>query len=137
MTKYFILLVLLAGSLWFLSMQTESTSKPIALKLNADALQAVNACDMITEKAAASLVAVVEFQKLEIVGRKAAVFKTCMADRGFKENPTWTKFAAPIAAQVGKNSHISLDEALENLRRVKMTVVTANQNEPVFWVQAK
>ena len=137
MTKYFILLVLLAGGLWFLNIQTENTSKPVALKLNAEPLQAVNACDMITEKAAASLTAVVEFQKLEIAGRKAAVFKICMADRGFKENSTWTKFAAPIAAKTAKNSHISVDEALENLRRTKMTVVTANQNEPMFWVQAK
>ena len=137
MTKYFILLVLLVSGLWFLNTQTEHTSKHATLKLNADTVQAVNACDMITEKAAANLVAVVEFQKLEIAGRKAAVFKTCMADHGFKENPAWTKYAAPMAAETAKNSHVSLDEALENLRRTQMISVVANKNQPTFWTLAK
>ena len=131
--KYVIVvLVLLAvGGIWqFYNTQSEET-KP---KEYTALARAIDECDVITEKAAANLVAVVEFQKLEIVGRKARVFKICMQDHGYKENPAWTKYAEPIAGQKAKTENISQDEAFENLRRATMMVTTAKQNEPLFWV---
>jgi len=127
--------LLIGGGLWLfdnLEADTTATSQQ-----NAELAHAVNECDAITEKAAANLVAIVEFQKLEIAGRKANVFKTCMKDHGYKENPAWTKYAAPIAAQTAKSSNISVDEAFENLRRAKMMLATSKQNEPLFWALAK
>ena len=97
----------------------------------------INACDTITEKAAANLVAVVEAQKLEIIGRKAHVFKLCMADHGYAENPVWTKYAAPVAEDAAKQTKILVDEALENLRREEMVQFTTEKNVPMYWVRVQ
>jgi hypothetical protein len=123
--------LLLGGGLWFFN---EAEPDVIPPKEYTALARAVDDCDAITEKAAAKLVAVVEFQKLEIAGRKANVFKTCMKDRGYMENPVWTKYAEPIAVQKAKAGNISIDEAFENLRRAAMMLTTAKQNEPLFWV---
>lgn len=124
--------LLVGAGLWLLNnLETDVAQKP----QNTELAHAVNECDAITEKAAMSLVAVVEFQKLEIAGRKANVFKICMKDRAYIENPVWTKYAAPIATQKAKTENTSKDEAFENLRRAKMIVPVPNQNEPLFWVK--
>ncbi|MFM9835060.1 MAG: hypothetical protein ACKVOA_03045 [Methylophilaceae bacterium] len=96
----------------------------------------IYACDAITEKAAANLVAIVEEQKLEIAGRKAHVFKLCMKDHGYIENPAWTKYSAPIAENVAKQTNVSVDEAIENLRRVNMMQFNAEKGAPLFWTKA-
>ncbi|MGQ0443007.1 MAG: hypothetical protein ACT4OH_06105 [Methylophilaceae bacterium] len=98
---------------------------------------AVNECEAITEKAAAHLVAAVEFQRLEIAGRKAHVFRMCMRDHGYIENPAWTRQATPIATQLAKSENISLDEAFEKLRRADMVMLHLEPNEPRFWVNAQ
>lgn len=127
------LVALLAGAGWWLfnNAETDTAQKP----QNTEFAHAVNECDAITEKAAINLVAVVEFQKLEIAGRKANVFKTCMKDRAYIENPAWTKYATPIAAQKAKTENTSKDEAFENLRRAKMIVAMPNPDEPLFWIK--
>jgi hypothetical protein len=122
------LLIVIAG--WRYTNDVLETTKPsqkTALQEN------INACDLITEKAAANLVAIVEEQKLEIVGRKAHVFKLCMGDRGYQENPDWTKFSAPIADKVSKETNVSVDEAFENLRRENMMQITPKKGTPLFW----
>jgi len=131
--KYVMTLVLLVGvGLWLLNdSETDTAQKPQNTALAA----AVNECDAITEKAAMNLVAIVEFQKLEIAGRKANVFKTCMKDRDYIENPAWTKYAEPIAAQKAESENTSKDEAFENLRRTSMVVSQASKDEPLFWIK--
>ncbi len=94
-------------------------------------------CVAIADKSVAHMVAVVEFQKLEIAGRKVRVMRQCMNDHGFYENPAWLKFASPMAEVTAKKDNISIDEALENLKRIKMVVFTAKQDEPIFWVKGK
>jgi len=127
--------VLLAvGGLWLFNNAETGDTLP---KQNSTFVFAINDCDAITEKAAANLVAIVEVQKLEIAGRKANVFKTCMKDRGYKENPAWTKYVEPIAAQKAKAEITSIDEAFENLRRAKMILTTPEPDQPVFWVLGK
>jgi hypothetical protein len=124
--------LLVAAGLWLLNnFETDVTQKP----QNTELAHAVNECDAITEKAAMNLVAVVDFQKLEIAGRKANVFKTCMKDRAYIENPAWTKYAAPIAMQKAKTENTSKDEAFENLRRAKMMVTMTSQDEPLYWIK--
>jgi hypothetical protein len=133
--KYVVALVVLlvAGGMWqYYQPQTDET-KP---KEYTALARAVDECDVITEKAAAKLVAVVEFQKLEIAGRKARVFKICMQDHGYKENPAWTKYAEPIAAQKAQAENSSIDEAFENLKRAAMVLSTSKEDAPVFWVLA-
>ena len=95
---------------------------------------AINTCDGIAEKSVARLTAVVNFQQLEIAGRRARVLQNCMNDHGFVENPAWAKFAAPIAQIDASSQHISVDEAYENLRRSKMLLFTESNQEPLYWV---
>ena len=95
---------------------------------------ALNECDGITEKAALALPpATLEFQKLEHTGRKARVFKLCMNDRGYRENPRWAEYAQPIAQQVANDSQISVDEAMENLRRLDMVRLKPSSDAPAYW----
>ena len=94
----------------------------------------MNRCGGITERAAAHLVAVVEFQRLEIAGRKARVFKNCMKDQGYIQNRRWLKYSMPVAEKIAKETKISVEEALENLRRANMMVAKHEKNRPSFWV---
>lgn len=107
----------------------ESPPEDMALKA------AVISCDGITERAASHLVAIVDFQKLEIAGRKARVFKLCMQDRGYYENKNWLAYSMPLAKSAASEAKISVDEALENLRRVNMIVPYGEQARPSYWVK--
>jgi len=111
------------------SKSLETTPENVALKAT------INTCDDITERAAAHLVAVVEFQRLEIIGRKARVFKMCMQDRGYVENTKWLSVSQPVAARTAKKESISVSEALENLRRAQMKWTKVEKNKPSYWVR--
>jgi len=91
----------------------------------------------IAEKATAHLIPKLEFQRLELAGRKANVVVRCMADHGFYQNPVWLKYAEPIAARISSEQHISVDEATENLKRTDMLVFEARPNQPVYWQYLK
>ena len=127
---WLICLALLIVAAWWWHVNEADANPPQKTALQDD----INACDTVTEKAAANLVAVVETQKLEIIGRKAHVFKLCMADHGYAENPAWTKYAAKMAEKTAKESNISIDEAFENLRRKEMVQFIADKNAPAFWI---
>lgn len=94
-------------------------------------------CAAISEQATAHLTPKLEFQRLELAGRKANVVVRCMADRGFSQNPAWLKYAQPIAASDALAQHISIDEALENLKRKDMLDFTRHDNNPAYWQQVK
>jgi len=97
---------------------------------------ALNECDGITEKAALALPpATLEFQKLEHAGRKARVFRLCMGDRGYQENPRWEAYAQPLAVHEADKNQVSVDEAMENLRRADMARVKPNANAPGYWTK--
>jgi len=78
--------------------------------------------------------ALVEFQKLEIQGRKINVMRRCMKDKGFIENPSWLTYATPIAKSNAINQSISEDEAIENLRREHMMIFNKPSQQPIYWV---
>lgn len=130
----FLTVLLITFTIWFFYDADEKVMEPSPEE---DVLTAaVIACDGVTERAAAHLVAVVEFQKLEIAGRKARVFKLCMQDHGYIENTDWLKYSTPVAEKVAKETNISMDEALENLRRANMVVATIDQGRPSYWISA-
>lgn len=93
-----------------------------------------NECVNIAENAVAQMIAVVEFQKLEIIGRKARVMRICMQDHGYQQNPAWTNYATPLAQKIAKDTQISFDEAFENLRRNEMVIFKPSDQQPIFWV---
>lgn len=95
-------------------------------------------CELIAEKAAMSLPEALPFQKLEKAARQSKVLQMCMNDRGYVENPAWVKYAEPIAAKTAKAENISVDEAYETLRRIKLkTFYEPNPKTPLYWIVAK
>lgn len=125
--------LLVAIVVWLFSFQEDKEES--GLMASSPALQvAVNRCDGITERAAAHLDAKVPFQKLEIAGRKAHVFKMCMQDSGYVENPNWTTYRTPKAKDLAKKTQVSVDAALESLRRVDMIVAVNAPGRPLYWV---
>jgi hypothetical protein len=94
-------------------------------------------CVGISEKAIIGMTPVVEFQKLEILSRKANVLKNCMADRGFHENAVWRKYAEPLAKINASKQNVSFDEAIENIRKVEMWVFKKQDQHPLYWVSTK
>ena len=94
-------------------------------------------CVSISEKAIIGMTPVVEFQKLELLSRKANVLKNCMADRGFREDPAWRKYAEPLAKVNALEQNISFDEAIENIRKVDMWVFKKQPQRALYWVASK
>lgn len=90
-------------------------------------------CAGIADNAVANMSAVVEFQKLEIKGRKMHVVRSCMKDKGFIENPSWLAYAAPLAHANALKQNISEDEAIENLRRKHMMIFNETPQQPMYW----
>ncbi|MBC7788051.1 MAG: hypothetical protein H7Z18_11660 [Methylophilaceae bacterium] len=94
-------------------------------------------CVGISENATATIVPIIEFQKIELISRKANVVLRCMNDNKFVENPAWLTYAAPIAKADALKAQISYDEALENLKRKDMLVFKGVVDKPMFWVGTK
>ena len=94
-------------------------------------------CVGISEKAVIGMTPVVDFQKLELLSRKANVLKNCMADRGFREDPAWRKYAEPLARVSASQQHISFDEAIETMRKSDMLLFKKQAQRPLYWVAAK
>ena len=104
---------------------------------NSALIKAGDECIVISEQATAHMVPKVEFQKLELAGRKANVVVRCMQDRNFIQNPAWLKYAQPLATQNAAAQNISQDEALENLKRADMLVLKPVSGRPTYWLQIK
>lgn len=94
-------------------------------------------CISISERASAHLVPKLEFQRLELQARKANVVVRCMADRNYYQSPAWLKYSEPIAARISSEQHVSVDEALEKLKRIDMLVFEPVSNKPVYWQYVK
>ena len=100
-------------------------------------IKAGDECVSISERASAHLVPKLEFQRLELEARKANVVVRCMVDHDFYQNPAWLKYSEPIAAKNSAELHISVDEALEKLKRADMLVFEPVSNKPVYWQYVK
>jgi len=100
-------------------------------------IKAGDDCVSISERASAHLVPKLEFQRLELQARKANVVVRCMADHDFYQSSAWLKYSEPIAAMNSSELNISVDEALEKLKRVDMLVFEPVSNKPVYWQYVK
>jgi len=127
-------LVIVSLCLWAIYVRfAQQTTEPEVTE-NLALASAVNSCDGITERAAKDLVAVVEFQKLEIAGRKARVFKMCMRDHGFVVNPEWVTYSTPSAKKLAQETSVSTDAAIEQLSRTDMMLAAGEGSRPSYWV---
>jgi hypothetical protein len=94
-------------------------------------------CTGISEKSIIGMTPVVEFQKLELLSRKANVLKSCMEDRGYNENAVWRNYTEPLARLNAKSQAITFDEAIENIRKVDMWVFKKQDQRPLYWAATK
>ncbi len=102
-------------------------------EISSKLVHSINNCQGIAAKSVAHLNAFLEFQKLEIEGRKMHVFQRCMNDQGYMENPEWVKFAEPISQKEAKTSGVSLNEAYEKFRRIQMVLIKVPHHHPLYW----
>jgi hypothetical protein len=112
-------------------------SAPQSKQQNQALIKAGDECVSISERASAHLVPKLEFQRLELEARKANVVVRCMADRDFYQNAAWLKHAQPIAAKMASEQGVSVDEALEKLKRADMLIFEPESNKPVYWQYVK
>lgn len=133
--KFIVLFLLLLAGAWFANehdfFQTDTTVTP-----NPELIQIVDKCAGIATNAVAKSVVVVEFQKLEVAGRKARVMRNCMQDHGYIENPVWLARNTANALTIAQKAHISENEALENLQRSAMYTISATNNAPYYWLKS-
>ncbi|QVL44874.1 MAG: hypothetical protein KFB94_06060 [Methylophilaceae bacterium] len=132
--KTLVLVIVLAGLPAFFGACTQQETE-VPVQIDTVLQTAIEQCGDITERAAADLVAIVEFQRLEIIGRKARVFKMCMQDHGFIENPVWLNYSQSVAQKLAEKNHISVNEALENLRRANMILPMGEGDRPNYWLK--
>ena len=92
-------------------------------------------CVDFGDRAVASDIPVIEFQKLERISKKANVITICMQDNGYKVNPAWHKYVEPIAKAEASKTHISFDEAITNLSREDMQVFEPKDGHLEYWVK--
>jgi len=129
------LAVILGLLVWFflINNQNQSSTKQEVTQLE----RMGDECTSISEKAIIGMTPVVEFQKLELLSRKANVLKNCMADRGFREDPVWRKYAESLARGNAIEQSISFDEAIENMRKVDMWNFKKQPQHPLYWRASK
>lgn len=139
--KYIAIAVMLVSGLWAVNYYTDFDFSTLSLQhheaQNSALIKAGEDCVAISEQATAHMVPKVEFQKLELAGRKANVVVRCMQDRNFKQNPAWLSYAQPLADKNARAQNISQAEALENLKRAHMLVFTPDEHHPSYWVAFK
>jgi hypothetical protein len=128
-------IVIIAFSVWYLltGKQDANLSNQEITRLE----RMGDECVGISEKAIIGITPVVEFQKQELLSRKANVLKNCMADRGFYEDIVWRKYTEPLAKLSASKQKISLDESIENIRKVDMWVFKKQDKRPLYWVSTK
>lgn len=136
MIKRIMSLIIVLAVLWFANEQdffmTEDT-KPIDSAL----LQAGDKCTNIATNAVAKLPIVVEFQRLEVAGRKARVMRQCMEDHGYQENSLWVAANTAAALKSMQEHNISEYEAFENMKRIAMYQLSMPGNTPSYWAKIK
>lgn len=137
--KYIVIALVILGMIgfFFIFNPFTATSKATSTRQTTVLEKVGDKCVGISESATATIVPIIEFQKLELISRKANVVLRCMNDHGFIENPAWIQYAQPIAQQNANQSKISYDEALENLKRSNMLIFSSNKGQPMFWIKSK
>lgn len=92
-----------------------------------------NFCLGISEKAVADRQAIVEFQKYEILGDKAMVMRKCMDENGFEENPLWVSENLKVLQTKGKETDISEDAVMENLKKEAIYIFVNSNDQLLYW----
>lgn len=139
--KHIVIAAVILLGLWAINYYTDFDFSTLSLQhnevQNSALVKAGEECVAISEQATAHMVPKVEFQKLELAGRKANVVVRCMQDRKFIQNPAWLNYAQPLANKRAVEQHISPDEALENMKRADMLIFTAAAGRPSYWLETK
>lgn len=136
MIKLIAITILIIAGAWFANEQDFFVSNAKVITDSA-LLQAGDKCANIATNAVAKLPIIVEFQRLEVAGRKARVMRQCMEDNGYVENARWVEANTAAALKVMKETNVSEYEALENMKRVAMYDFSANNRAPSYWAKTR
>ncbi len=129
-------MVILFGA-WFANDQDIFVSNIQVSIADEALLRAGDKCANIATNAVSKLPVIVEFQRLEIAGRKARVMRQCMEDNGYQENQRWVEANMAEALKAMKANNISEYEALENRKREAMYVFMPIKGAPLYWAKIK
>jgi hypothetical protein len=77
---------------------------------------------------------ILPFQKMEKAARQSRVLVQCMNDHGYSENPKWVQYAEPIVAKEAKAAGISMNEAMETLKRRERLNFAGTPGQPQYWI---
>jgi hypothetical protein len=136
MIKFITIAILIIAGAWFANEQDFFVSSEKIITDSA-LLQAGDKCANIATNAVAKLPIIVEFQRLEVAGRKARVMRQCMEDNGYVENTLWVEANTTASLKVMKETNVSEYEALENMKRIAMYDFSATNRTPSYWMKVK
>lgn len=129
-----ILLLAAAAAGGFMYFQAPSAPESALTSAQKQRMAIIDKCVDFGDRAIANDQAIVAFQMLERLSKKAGVIERCMADNGYRTNPAWLKYAEPIAKTTAAQDKSSTDEALTTLRRADMQVINPVKNRPDYWI---
>jgi hypothetical protein len=61
------------------------------------------------------------------------VMRNCMEENGFEENPLWVNEKTKVIQQKAKESDISEDAVMENLKKEAIYIFTNSDDQPLYW----
>lgn len=135
--KIVIALVFILFGAWFANDQDLFVPNTQVSVTDEALLRAGDKCANIATNAVSKLPVIVEFQRLEIAGRKARVMRQCMEDNGYQENQRWVEANMAEALKAMKTNSISEYEALENRKRIAMYAFLPIEGAPLYWAKIK
>ncbi|NCA31119.1 MAG: hypothetical protein EBS93_10450, partial [Chitinophagia bacterium] len=67
------------------------------------------------------------------LGDKAMVMRKCMDENGFEENPLWVSENLKVLQTKGKETDISEDAVMENLKKEAIYIFVNSNDQPLYW----
>ena len=125
-----------AANTYFYISKDDAAAKPASqTQAQAALIKIGEKCLDFGERAVAKDTPIIEFQQLEREAKRTKVMQRCMTDNGYQQNPAWLSYAPPIAKADANKANSSIDEAIVNLSRKHMQVLSPVAGRPDYWVK--
>lgn len=126
----------IAANTYFYISKDDVSAKPVSqTQAQATLIKIGEKCLDFGERAVAKDTPIIEFQQLEREAKRTNVIQRCMTDKGYQQNPAWLSYAQPIAKADADKTNSSTDEAIVNLSRKHMQVLSPVAGQPDYWVK--
>ena len=128
-------LAFVANTYFYMSKDDASAKPANQTQAQAALIKIGEKCLDFGERAVAKDTPIIEFQQLEREAKRTNVIQRCMTDNGYQQNPSWLSYAQPIAKADADKANSSIDEAIVNLSRKHMQVLSPVAGRPDYWVK--